>query len=33
MSQIAWAGIAFLAFFAACLIFSAVGLYWLGPEK
>lgn len=27
-----WAAVAFLAFFAACLIFSAVGLYWMGDE-
>lgn len=27
-----WAAIAFLAFFAACLIFSAVGLWWMGDE-
>ena len=27
-----WAGIAFLAFFVGCLIFSAVGLWILGDE-
>jgi len=27
-----WAAIAFLTFFAACLIFSAVGLWYLGDE-
>lgn len=27
-----WAAVAFLAFFTACLIFSAVGLYWMGDE-
>jgi hypothetical protein len=27
-----WAAFAFLAFFAACLIFSAVGLWWMGDE-
>lgn len=27
-----WAGLAFLAFFAGCLIFSAVGLWLLGDE-
>jgi len=32
MSEIAWAGIAFVGFFAACLIFSAVGLWYMGDE-
>lgn len=32
MSEIAGAGLAFLAFFAGCLIFSAVGLWYLGDE-
>lgn len=32
MSQIAWAGIAFVAFFAACLVFSWVGLWLLGDK-
>jgi len=27
-----WAAVAFLAFFAACLIFSAVGLWLMGDE-
>lgn len=27
-----WAGICFVAFFAACLIFSAVGLWWMGDD-
>ena len=27
-----WAGVAFLVFFAACLIFSAVGLWLMGDE-
>lgn len=33
MSQIAWAGIAFVCFFAGCIAFSAIGLYLLGPDK
>lgn len=32
MSEIAWAGLAFLVFFAACGIFSAVGLWLMGDE-
>ncbi|MGY2995433.1 hypothetical protein ACVWWD_004240 [Mesorhizobium sp. URHB0026] len=28
-----WAALAFLVFFAACLIFSAVGLWWMGPAE
>lgn len=32
MNQIAIAGIAFLAFFGAGLIFAAVGLWYLGDE-
>jgi len=27
-----WAAAAFLAFFAACVIFSAIGLWWMGDE-
>ena len=27
-----WAAVAFLAFFAACVIFSAVGLWYMGDE-
>jgi len=27
-----WAAIAFLTFFAACLIFSAIGLWYMGDE-
>lgn len=27
-----WAAVAFLVFFAACLIFSAVGLWYMGDE-
>ena len=27
-----WAAVAFLAFFAACVIFSAAGLWWMGDE-
>jgi len=27
-----WAAVAFLVFFAACLIFSAVGLWLMGDE-
>lgn len=27
-----WAAVAFLAFFAACVIFSAVGLWLMGDE-
>jgi hypothetical protein len=32
MTQIACAGLAFIGFFAACLIFSAIGLWLLGDE-
>lgn len=32
MSEIAWAGIAFLAFFGAGLIFAAVGLWYMGDD-
>jgi hypothetical protein len=27
-----WAAVAFLAFFAACVAFSAIGLWWMGDE-
>jgi hypothetical protein len=27
-----WAAVAFLAFFAACVVFSAIGLWWMGDE-
>ncbi len=28
-----WAGICFVVFFAACLIFSAIGLWWIGDGE
>jgi hypothetical protein len=27
-----WAAVAFLTFFAACMAFSAIGLWWMGEE-
>lgn len=32
MTEIAWAGIAWLAFFAGCLAFSAIGLKRMGDK-